>query len=68
MRFDKLTIKSQEALSEAQSLATSRGYDQAISSSLADRLRSDPAIVRECEQSGRVDRRHNYPSGRLAEQ
>ena len=26
MRFEKLTIKSQEALSEAQSLATSRGH------------------------------------------
>ncbi len=28
MRFDKLTLKSQEALSEAQSLATSRGHSQ----------------------------------------
>jgi ATP-dependent Clp protease ATP-binding subunit ClpB len=28
MRFDKLTIKSQEALSEAQSLATSRGHSE----------------------------------------
>jgi len=28
MRFDKLTIKSQEALSEAQSLAASRGHSQ----------------------------------------
>jgi ATP-dependent Clp protease ATP-binding subunit ClpB len=28
MRFDKLTLKSQEALSEAQSLATGRGHSQ----------------------------------------
>ncbi len=28
MRFDKLTIKSQEAVSEAQSLATGRGHSQ----------------------------------------
>src|SRR4029450_7437241 len=28
MRFDKLTIKAQEALSEAQSRATSRGHSQ----------------------------------------
>jgi ATP-dependent Clp protease ATP-binding subunit ClpB len=28
MRFDKLTLKSQEALSEAQSLATARGHSQ----------------------------------------
>jgi ATP-dependent Clp protease ATP-binding subunit ClpB len=28
MRFEKLTIKSQEAVSEAQSLATSRGHSQ----------------------------------------
>jgi ATP-dependent Clp protease ATP-binding subunit ClpB len=28
MRFDKLTIKSQEAVSEAQSLATARGHSQ----------------------------------------
>jgi len=28
MRFDKLTIKSQEALSEAQSLATARGHSE----------------------------------------
>ena len=28
MRFDKLTIKSQEALSEAQSIATTRGHSQ----------------------------------------
>ena len=34
MRFDKLTIKGQEALSEAQSLATARGHSQITPSHL----------------------------------
>ena len=39
MRFDKLTLKSQEALSEAQSAATERGHSQIT---LAHLLRALP--------------------------
>ena len=42
MRFDKLTIKGQEALSEAQSLATSRGHSQIQSAHLLRELLSQP--------------------------
>ena len=43
MRFDKLTIKSQEALSEAQSLATSRGHSQLVPAHLLRALLDQPA-------------------------
>ena len=42
MRFDKLTIKSQEALSEAQSLATSRGHSQLVPAHLLRALLDQP--------------------------
>ncbi len=42
MRFDKLTIKSQEALSEAQSLATARGHSQITPAHLLRALVAQP--------------------------
>ena len=42
MRFDKLTIKGQEALSEAQSLATSRGHSQIQTAHLLRALLAQP--------------------------
>ena len=42
MRFDKLTIKSQEAVSEAQSLATARGHSQITPSHLLKVLLEQP--------------------------
>ena len=42
MKFDKLTIKSQEALSEAQSLATARGHSQITSAHLLQSLLAQP--------------------------
>ena len=42
MRFDKLTIKGQEALSEAQSLATSRGHSQIQPAHLLRALLAQP--------------------------
>jgi ATP-dependent Clp protease ATP-binding subunit ClpB len=42
MRHDKLTIKSQEALSEAQSLATSRGHSEIQPAHLLQALTSQP--------------------------
>jgi ATP-dependent Clp protease ATP-binding subunit ClpB len=42
MRFDKLTIKGQEALSEAQSLATSRGHSQIQPAHLLRELLGQP--------------------------
>jgi ATP-dependent Clp protease ATP-binding subunit ClpB len=42
MRFDKLTLKSQEALSEAQSLATSRGHSQITPAHLLRALVAQP--------------------------
>ena len=42
MRFDKLTIKGQEALSEAQSLATSRGHAQIQPAHLLRELLGQP--------------------------
>jgi len=42
MRYDKLTIKSQEALSEAQSLATSRGHSEIQPAHLLQALISQP--------------------------
>src|SRR5512134_1093747 len=42
MRFDKLTVKSQEALSEAQSLATSRGHAQITPAHLLRALVAQP--------------------------
>ncbi|NNL84921.1 MAG: ATP-dependent chaperone ClpB [Myxococcales bacterium] len=42
MRFDKLTIKSQEALSEAQSLATARGHSQITPTHLLQALLAQP--------------------------
>jgi ATP-dependent Clp protease ATP-binding subunit ClpB len=42
MRFDKLTIKGQEALSEAQSLATSRGHSQITPGHLLRALLDQP--------------------------
>jgi ATP-dependent Clp protease ATP-binding subunit ClpB len=42
MRFDKLTIKSQEALSEAQSLATERGHSQITPAHLLRALVAQP--------------------------
>ncbi len=42
MRFDKLTIKSQEALSEAQSQATSRGHSQIVPAHLLRQLLAQP--------------------------
>jgi ATP-dependent Clp protease ATP-binding subunit ClpB len=42
MRFDKLTIKSQEAVSEAQSLATGRGHSQITPSHLLRVLLEQP--------------------------
>ncbi len=42
MRFDKLTIKSQEAVSEAQSLATSRGHSQITPAHLLRALLGQP--------------------------
>ncbi len=42
MRFDKLTIKSQEALSEAQSLATARGHSQITPAHLLQALLAQP--------------------------
>ena len=42
MRFDKLTIKSQEAVGEAQSLATSRGHSQIQAAHLLRALLDQP--------------------------
>ena len=42
MRFDKLTLKTQEALSEAQSLATGRGHGQITPSHLLRALVDQP--------------------------
>ncbi len=42
MRFDKLTVKSQEALSEAQSLATGRGHSQITPAHLLRALVGQP--------------------------
>jgi ATP-dependent Clp protease ATP-binding subunit ClpB len=42
MRFDKLTLKSQEALSEAQSLATARGHAQITPAHLLRALVAQP--------------------------
>ena len=42
MRFDKLTIKSQEAVAEAQSLATARGHSQITPSHLLKVLLEQP--------------------------
>src|SRR5262245_15692333 len=42
MRFDKLTLKSQEALSEAQSLATARGHSQITPAHLLRALLAQP--------------------------
>ena len=42
MRFDKLTIKSQEAVSEAQSLATNRGHSQITPAHLLRALLEQP--------------------------
>ena len=42
MRFDKLTLKGQEALSEAQSLATSRGHSQIGAAHLLRALLDQP--------------------------
>jgi len=42
MRFDKLTIKSQEALSEAQSLAAGRGHSQIQPAHLLQALLGQP--------------------------
>ncbi len=42
MRFDKLTLKSQEALSEAQSQATSRGHSQIAPAHLLRELLGQP--------------------------
>jgi ATP-dependent Clp protease ATP-binding subunit ClpB len=42
MRYEKLTIKSQEALSEAQSLATSRGHSEIQPAHLLQALTSQP--------------------------
>jgi ATP-dependent Clp protease ATP-binding subunit ClpB len=42
MRFDKLTLKSQEALSEAQSLATGRGHSQITPAHLLRALVGQP--------------------------
>ncbi len=42
MRFDKFTIKSQEALSEAQSLATARGHSQIEAAHLLRALLAQP--------------------------
>ena len=42
MRFDKLTIKGQEALSEAQSLATARGHSQITPAHLLRALVAQP--------------------------
>jgi ATP-dependent Clp protease ATP-binding subunit ClpB len=42
MRFDKLTIKGQEALSEAQSLATARGHSQITPGHLLRALLDQP--------------------------
>ncbi|HEY8122330.1 MAG TPA: ATP-dependent chaperone ClpB [Myxococcota bacterium] len=42
MRFDKLTVKSQEALSEAQSLATARGHSQITPAHLLRALVAQP--------------------------
>src|SRR5262245_19542821 len=42
MRYDKLTLKSQEALSEAQSLATSRGHSQITPAHLLRALLGQP--------------------------
>jgi len=42
MRFDKLTIKSQEAVAEAQSLATGRGHSQITPSHLLRVLLEQP--------------------------
>jgi len=42
MRFEKLTLKSQEALSEAQSLATSRGHSQITPAHLLRALVAQP--------------------------
>jgi ATP-dependent Clp protease ATP-binding subunit ClpB len=42
MRFDKLTIKAQEALSEAQSVATSRGHSQIGPANLLRALLDQP--------------------------
>ena len=42
MRFDKLTVKSQEALSEAQSLATGRGHSQITPAHLLRALVAQP--------------------------
>ncbi|MCP3983769.1 MAG: ATP-dependent chaperone ClpB [bacterium] len=42
MQFDKLTLKSQEALSQAQSQATSRGHSQIASAHLLRELLGQP--------------------------
>ena len=42
MRFDKFTIKSQEALSEAQSLATTRSHGEILPSHLLHALLAQP--------------------------
>jgi len=42
MRFEKLTLKSQEALGEAQSLATARGHSQITAGHLLEALLSQP--------------------------
>src|SRR5262245_54572363 len=42
MRFDKLTIKSQEALAEAQSLASSRGHSEIQPAHLLRALLAQP--------------------------
>jgi len=42
MRFDKLTLKSQEALSEAQSLATARGHSQITAGHLLQAMLGQP--------------------------
>ena len=42
MRFDKFTLKSQEALSEAQNQATSRGHSQIVPAHLLRELLAQP--------------------------
>ena len=42
MRYDKLTLKSQEALSEAQSLATARGHSEIQPAHLLRALLAQP--------------------------
>ena len=42
MRFDKLTIKGQEALSEAQNLAATRGHSEILPAHLLRALLGQP--------------------------